>query len=499
MISEFIREQKRYTRDELKEKFSSVSTVCSDADIVRIIKKLKGYGILKSVKESDEQLNMSDLVEEDVEVVDEDDIQKKFYYVFTFVGIIIVEGRVLKCYPKYLHKNDKPTEELKQILKVLQKYNSKEQIIRMYNDGGRETTFNRLAVMVYLLNDYFENGIYTNTEDIIETNGMGEIHWERTINGTYPIIKNGRPYYVELQTKRRINDDEDFFKRLHEIILTQCTKELKDTDLLELLEIEGVTLTDESLEGLGEEDYILCKLSKELNIQFNTRKQILLKTIEAFIMNKSTLDDVDSFSMYGTNRFNLVWEAVCAEVMNDRLHTQIENLEIDDVIIPEGADYKLTDELIDVIEKPKWCGKTNEGIEFVKEAEKSLTPDLITIHRDGAKCDFIIFDAKYYNIQLEVNLPLGGQPGIGDVTKQYLYQLAYRKFVEANKIDKVRNCFLMPTEDDGIEGVVKKGSVRMNMLGTLGLEQIQIRLLSAKRMYAYYLAKQRFDIASLEL
>lgn len=499
MISEFIREQKRYTRDELKEKFSSVSTVCSDADIVRIIKKLKGYGILKSVKESDEQLNMSDLVEEDVEVVDEDDIQKKFYYVFTFVGIIIVEGRVLKCYPKYLHKNDKPTEELKQILKVLQKYNSKEQIIRMYNDGGRETTFNRLAVMVYLLNDYFENGIYTNTEDIIETNGMGEIHWERTINGTYPIIKNGRPYYVELQTKRRINDDEDFFKRLHEIILTQCTKELKDTDLLELLEIEGVTLTDESLEGLGEEDYILCKLSKELNIQFNTRKQILLKTIEAFIMNKSTLDDVDSFSMYGTNRFNLVWEAVCAEVMNDRLHTQIENLEIDDIIIPEGADYKLTDELIDVIEKPKWCGKTNEGIEFVKEAEKSLTPDLITIHRDGAKCDFIIFDAKYYNIQLEVNLPLGGQPGIGDVTKQYLYQLAYRKFVEVNKIDKVRNCFLMPTEDDGIEGVIKKGSVRMNMLGTLGLEQIQIRLLSAKRMYAYYLAKQRFDIASLEL
>lgn len=499
MISEFIREQKRYTRDELKEKFSSVSTVCSDADIVRIIKKLKGYGILKSVKESDEQLNMSDLVEEDVEVVDEDDIQKKFYYVFTFVGIIIVEGRVLKCYPKYLHKNDKPTEELKQILKVLQKYNSKEQIIRMYNDGGRETTFNRLAVMVYLLNDYFENGIYTNTEDIIETNGMGEIHWERTINGTYPIIKNGRPYYVELQTKRRINDDEDFFKRLHEIILTQCTKELKDTDLLELLEIEGVTLTDESLEGLGEEDYILCKLSKELNIQFNTRKQILLKTIEAFIMNKSTLDDVDSFSMYGSNRFNLVWEAVCAEVMNDKLHTQIENLEIDDVIIPEGADYKLTDELIDVIEKPKWCGKTNEGIEFVKEAEKSLTPDLITIHRDGAKCDFIIFDAKYYNIQLEVNLPLGGQPGIGDVTKQYLYQLAYRKFVEANKIDKVRNCFLIPTEDDGIEGVVKKGSVRMNMLGTLGLEQIQIRLLSAKRMYAYYLAKQRFDIASLEL
>lgn len=499
MVSEFIREQKRYTRDELKEKFSSADIVCSDADIVRIIKKLKGYGILKSVKGSDEQLDMSDLVEEDVEVVDEDDLQKKFYYVFTFVGIIIIEGRVLKCYPKYLRKNDQPTEELKQIIKVLRKYNSKEQIIRMYNDGGRETTFNRLAVMIFLLNDYYENGIYTNTEDIIETNGMGEIHWDRTINGTYPIIQNDRPYYVELQTKRRVNDDEDFFKRLHEIILTKCTQELKDADLLELLDIEGVFLTDETLEDLGEEDYILYRLSREMNVQFNTRKQIVLKTIEALIMNKSTLDDVDSFSMYGSNSFNLVWETVCAEVMNDSLHTKIKNLEIDNVTIPEGADYKLADELIAVIEKPKWCGKTDEGTEFVKEADKSLTPDLITIHRNGDKCDFIIFDAKYYNIQLEINQPLAGQPGVGDVTKQYLYQLAYRKFVEANKIDKVRNCFLMPTEDDGVDGVIKKGSVRMDMLGALELEQIQIRQLSARRMYAYYLAKQKFDISSLEL
>ena len=110
MISEFIREQKRYTRDVLKAKFSFGDIICSDTDIVRIIKKLKSYGILKAVKGSEEQLNMSDLAEEDVEVVDEDDLQKKFYYVFTFVGIIIVEGRVLKCYPKYLHKNNKPTE-----------------------------------------------------------------------------------------------------------------------------------------------------------------------------------------------------------------------------------------------------------------------------------------------------------------------------------------------------------------------------------------------------
>lgn len=154
MISEFIHEQERYTRDKLKEKFSSNDTICSDSDVVRIIKKLKSYGVLKTVKASDEQPNMSDLMEEDLEIIDEDNPSKKVFYVFTFVGLIIIEGRILKCYPKYLINKSKPTEELKQIIKVLQRYNSKKQIIRMYNDSGQETTFNRLAIMIYLLNNY---------------------------------------------------------------------------------------------------------------------------------------------------------------------------------------------------------------------------------------------------------------------------------------------------------------------------------------------------------
>lgn len=494
MISKFIRELQRYTRENLIDIFE-----CSDADIVRIIKKLKGYGILKTVKYLEEEKNMSDLVEEDEVVVDEDDSQSKCLYVFAFVGIIIVEGRVLKCYPKYLKNNNEPKSELTQIMKVLRKYNPKEQIIRMYNDGGNVTSFNRLAVIVYLLNDYFENGIYTNTQDIIETNGMGEIHWDKTINGTYPIMQDNRPYYVELQTKRRINDDEDFFKRLHECVLTECTKELKGSDLLDILGVEGAELTDEILKDLGDDDYILTRLEKELNVQFNTRKQILLKTIEALILNKSTIDDIDSFSMYGTNSFNLVWENICAEILDNQLKTSIKDLEIDDVRVPENATYKKSDELISVIEKPTWFGFSESGSSFSKKAEQTLIPDLISIHKTKNTCDFIIFDAKYYSIHLIETEPLRGQPGIGDVTKQYLYQLAYKDFIKANKIDKVRNCFLMPTEEEGEDGIIKKGSVRMDMLAALELEDIQVRQLSATNVYRLYLSGQKLDIGKLDL
>ena len=109
---------------------------------------------------------------------------------------------------------------------------------------------------------------------------------------------------------------------------------------------------------------------------------------------------------------------------------------------------------------------------------------------------FIILDAKYYCIQLEPNKVLRGQPGVGDVTKQYLYQLAYRQFLEDHGIGVVRNCFLMPTEKDRI---IKKGVARMQMLEQLNLQNIQIRLLPAQKMYEHYLAKRKVNIADLDL
>jgi hypothetical protein len=492
MISEFVREQKRYTRDNLKSLFR-----CSDADIIRIIKRLKEYGVLKKVKNTKEQLDMSDLIDEDIEVSDEDETPSNYLYVFTFVGIIIIEGRVLKCYPKYLFSKQSPTEELKQIIKVLKKYNSKEQIIYMYNDGGKTSTFNRLAVMVFLLNDYFENGIYTNTQDIIETNGMGEINWDRTINNTFPLTHNDRPFYVELQTRKRISDDNDFFKRLHECLLTICSKELSDADLPDLLDIDGVEVSDETLDNLGEDEYLLWRIEKEMNVQFNTRKQEVLKTMAALIANKASVDDVYSFSMFGTNNFNMVWEKICAEVMENQLHTKLADLKLPGkLIIPASSPCKPTDELIDIIEKPKWMGNKADDTTFEKMASDTLTPDLISIHNNGNDYTFVIFDAKYYTIQLDEYKPLRGQPGVSDITKQYLYQLAYRDFVRENGFSSVKNCFIMPTEEDHI---IEKGAVRMDMLGALQLECIQVRQLPAKHIFSYYLALRRMKIDELNL
>lgn len=477
MISEFVREQKRYTQKDLYKILR-----CSEEKAIPLIRKLKEFGVLKIVKASDIQRDMSDLQDEDIEVADVEVGEDEFLYVFTFVGVIVVAGRVLKCFPKYLLSAEQPRDELRKVLKVLEKYNTKEQIVRMFNDSSESSAFNLLAVLLFLLQDYYENGVYSNTEDIIESSGSGEILWDKTINETITLLANNRPYYIDLQTKKRVTDDYDYFKRLHECILTKASAELKDAELLDLFEITGVDLTDETLDDFGEDEYILYRIEKELNTQFNTRKQLLLKTIYAYIAQSGSLYDTDCLSLFGTNSFNLVWEGICADIMDNQLEVRLGALQLPKPLSPE---YDKRQRLIDLIEKPLWSvtGRT---------AADTLIPDLISISGD----QFIIFDAKYYNAQLEPGNAPKGQPGIESVTKQYLYQLAYQNFITEHGFSVVKNCFLMPTENSEIED---RGEASMEMLSNLGLQNIKVRCLPADMVYDRYLSGRKMDIGTLRL
>lgn len=487
MISVFIREQKRYTQNELVKAFE-----CSEEKTVHMLKRLKEYGVLKTVKANEQQKDLTDIVDEDIEIADIEIGDNEYLYVFTFVGVITIEGCVLKCYPKYLLNEVAPLSELKLVLKVLKKYNSKEQIIRMYNDSNDGSTFNMLAVIFFLLQDYYENGSYTNTQDIIETNGNGEILWDKTVNETFTLLSNNRPYYPEVRTIKRITDNFDFFKRLHECILTRCTAELRNADLLDLFDIMGVDISDEQIEDFGDKEYILDRITKELNVQFNTRKQILLKTLYAYIANLSKLDDSDCFSMFGTNSFNLVWETVCAKVMDNQLQKPIGNIKLP---VPLSTKYKSLQrkKLIELIDRPKWFGISTNGT-FVKEAADTLIPDIISIVKVGDEYHFIIFDAKYYNIQLEENKKLRGQPGIESIIKQYIYQLAYQSFTKEHQIKTIHNCFLFPTNGNKI---VKKGTVSLSILSELDLQDIQICLLPTETMYKHYINNSKMNIRIL--
>ena len=257
---------------------------------------------------------------------------------------------------------------------------------------------------------------------------------------------------------------------------------MKNAELLDLFEITEIDLSNEQLEEFGDTDYILYRIENELGNQFNTRKQLVLKTIYAYLNHSGNLYDTDCLSMFGTNSFNLVWESICADIMDNQLDNQLGSISLP---LPLKPEYDRTQKLIDLIEKPLWSitGKT---------AKDTLIPDIIAINDK----QFVIFDAKYYHAKLEPGVAPKGQPGIESITKQYLYQLAYRKFISDHGFTDVKNCFLMPTECDEF---INKGEVSLSMLSNLGLQNIQVRLIPATKAYETYLSGKKLEIDSLSL
>lgn len=482
MISKFVREETHYSKDELMSIFE-----CNPHQLVSVLEDLKKHGILKIINVSDKEKDLSELISENLDEIEIEVENSEYNYVFKFVGVIAIRNYILKCYPKYIG-GDNPVEELKVIIKVLEKYNSNQQFIQTFSELETSISLNYLPLLMFILNDYYEYGIYTNINDTFEVNGDGGIDWNKTINETYPIIAESRPYYTTLFTKRKTVDESDYFKRLHECIITKFSRDLENAGLVELFDFTPIYLSDEELDDFGDKEYILYRLEKEINIQYITHKQLLLKAIYAYIKNENTISKLDGFSFFGTKTFNLVWEKVCSEVLDNHLKRPLGTFTLPHAL---HESYNQEDTLMSIIEKPIWTGYTVERERFEKEASRTLTPDVVNIRSDK----MIIYDAKYYSITLEEDKRLSGQPGVSDVTKQYLYQLAFKDFLEKHSIKYMQNYFLFPSENEFLED---KGFVNMNMFSDMGLPSIKIKMLPAKKLYEYYLNDAEISLYELE-
>ena len=440
------------------------------------IREFKHYSksdMLEFLGNNDEIFNR--LQEYEIVAIDNDQ------YIFKFVGVIILENYVINCYPKYIPNTDNISSDFKQVLNVIKKFKKSHDDFSYENEELKDISFNLLSLMLFFIEDYYENGIYTNIQNILEINGNGEINWDRTINDNFALIKDDKPYYTELQTKYKIDDLYDYFRLLHEYIITDCSKRLEKANLLDYFDLMHVELSDKSLDDFGDKNFILTKLEKELNVEFNTHKQKLLKSMHAYISNKNSFSNENFLTLYGTISYYNIWEEMCSQVFNNKLKKKLGD------IIKDTGNYNSKSRLIDIIEKPNW--KSYEG--FSKRAKETFIPDLITFYNG----DFIIFDAKYYNIRFKNNI-LGGQPGIGSVSKQYLYELAYRDFIDFVDFRGVKNAFLFPTY--GLE-VENRGFVELEMLHGIGLENIQVIMLPAREINQLYLDNKKIDISRLNL
>lgn len=469
MQIKLVQELKAYSFEQFQKLFNlgKSETSC-------LLEKLMLLNIVRKGTGNPGDFSLDDLADIDFSTDPSSSIYGKTYYVFRYVGIIVIGSFCFFCYPKYIKDmaSDKKDGYVKfrQIIAVIRKYQANGQTYS-YADSQGSMEFNLLAYTLDMLQDYRENGLYRNDKRIVEQNGDGQILWNKTINEQNIYLVDGVPMYLDLYTANDVLNEEDIFRLMQQAIITDCCHKMES--ILRIIGIEPLFFTSSTLDELGSEDYLVTRIEQELPRQFVTRNQLLLRKMLTYFQKESLASAEQTVSLVGTTSFNLVWEEVCAKVMGDCRRETLNTLELQP---PEGRSAHAT--LMDIIPRPEWRHYDSNK---VHTASATLIPDLITVSDQG----IAIYDAKYYRIQLDEQ-GISHQPGVGDVTKQHLYELAYRKLAELNQLSIAGNAFLMPLDGEEEQHI---GEVSINLFSGLEspLEKIKVILKPCEKMFAAYL------------
>lgn len=358
-------------------------------------------------------------------------------YKFQWVGIAVYETLLIVVYPKY-YRNHCPTDqEMTQVLRVIRRTQLNGELPDLSDNG--ESRHEMLLLLLKLLDLYEEYGAYADYETKLQYNGSGDIAWERTIEKCQPFLSQLGSVYFDFETRESWKNESDYIPRLHRCLLTYYTGQLFEIGIGQFMELSRIELSNENLEDLGGTEYALCVLERKLPSQFVSWKREVLETMHALLMNEDKSYRESEIAMcLGTAYFETVWEQMCKSVFGDRLNTPLEHLSLK---LINGWESRKEETLLEIIPRPQWY-KEDGSDELQCGKVRTLKPDVVSILKRNENLYFCIYDAKYYSPILGEEIK--GVPGVGDVTKQYLYQDAYAEFIIKNGFHQVFNAFLVP-------------------------------------------------------
>ena len=478
MIANGFIEQRPYRLDEL-----SNGLGCDMIKAKDILNRLILAGVVRTYQESMPE----DWVDETLQgQYNPGSLAEGTRFFFRYVGIIDIDGHIVKCYPKFIRFRSPCVLDLRLALNAIERYNNEHTSLTASRENADTGISNRPALALRLLRDYFTYGLYSNQREELTLHGHGEIDWETTVNTTMPMIRDDRPYYFDYFTNDTIQDDTDYITRLHSCVITECSRLLHTCELDEILLLETPMPYQGDRTDFGDDDYICQRLQKEINVQFITHKQSLLRDLLAWIQNTKQEADESGINLFGTNSFHTLWEAMCAEVFESQYKRTLNSLGI----TLKGAFADSDRTLEELIPKPRW--KSSDSAFDSIDEKDTLRPDYIRIVQKDGKNYLVILDAKYYNIEF-VQGKVRNNPGVEDICKQHLYQLAFKDFIETHSLIPV-NAFVSPLDEDGARII---GTVEMPILTRLDKQVrcIKVLMLSANDLLQHYIDRRSVDLA----
>ena len=427
-----------------------------------------------------------------VDTSDEEGAKDDERYQFNFVGMAMVGDLVVVAYPKYFRDEAPSLDELRQIMRVLKHDAGRASVATLVDEGER--TDDKLPVMLALLELYAEYGVYSNFVEGRELNGTGTIDWNRTIGNHLPILADGRPIYVEYESRKTLRDESDFITRLHRAVLTECSKQLFGAHVGDLLSLDEVELSDEEVDEFGDAETLEWRLEHERGAQFVDWKIATLDLLCRYLLNRESESEHDEVHTLGTTSFFHLWEVACKTAFGDVLSTKLGELGFQ--LKGEWAKRE-RDTLLGIIESPLW-ERPRDNTYDECEPVATLIPDTVSFATDDdGKRVFCIYDAKYY--APNVGRKIEKQPGLESVTKQFLYQSAYKDFVSDHDFKRVVNAFLLPTADDELHELAKVSF--KGVMGEVKLplsNHIYMWALPADKVFDAYLHREKIDSETIK-
>lgn len=459
----WVREQQHLSAEAL----AALLGTQDDAALLRAVEQLRDAAVLRPARNNEEQDEAEEEISWDSRHL------RRYHYVFRYVGMLQFGKRVLYILPKYCTNWEREEEEtrlerFRTVLRAIARY--RQQVHSMGEDDAEEEWHDFLHIMVELVMDFMADGCYRVDEFINEKNGKGRILWARTIRSVLPVIQEGRPYYLDLHTRRKREDSSYFITRLHRHLAYQAYCRLEKLHLPELLGLPALTDPPEHEEEFADTDYLKQRLRHEQTLRFDDRRRYLLALMLRYLEAQDE-EPKSGLHRYGKSAFHQVWEEACRRALEMEAST--------------------TEQMLASI--PRWEP-------FTEDSAQVLKADMFRY--DSKSHTLMIVDAKYYTPPMRSTRP-SGMPGIGDIIKQQLYELALRHRFDADA--RTQNVFLMPLLDSerkeaAGKTLIRFGSVGIPMLtagageeappalrGFCGLQPIQLCKVAPESLWEAYL------------
>ena len=316
-----------------------------------------------------------------------------------YVGIKFLEDEIKIFFPIGYEIPDDNSECRKSIINLIKTISIgnklKKNDSKYSNNNGEENEipFNSF---LWIINDYLNNGLYTDKEKIYKRGQNGKINWKKTLSSQFYVSGKNAIYLNPYVEKNTLEDN----------VITDIHAYCVGVSINYIGWIFGNIPIP--INNIIEKriDYYLTILNKEIIHSFDDHKKNLLINLKK-ILEMSGGNNKSSLKNYGTNQYEYIWEYMVNEVYGNE---QV------DLYFPNSK-YHLI------------------GFNNPIDAS-SLRPDtMLSIEKD-----VYILDSKYYKYGVTKN-PMH-LPSTDSVQKQITYGEHIKN--NFNQFENIYNAFIIP-------------------------------------------------------